>query len=346
MFFLGDIACPEEKAKNFLDSVNEQSFLENEIVVYNLEGNIVTDEMKKSDGLHNDPQIVNAFSQAKKVIVSLANNHMYDYPEMIEHTVQLLEENEIGYFGLYSSKGEILPYEYVDESTGRKLAFFGHCWKLYTHTNRNTVNGIRVVDCDYDEFCSTVGKYVERHKETKVYCFMHWNYDMEILPFPMLRQVSRKLIDLGVEAVIGSHSHVPQGTEVYHGKLIAYCLGNFYIPSGYYFDGTLCYPKESKLSYIAGIHDDQSYEFRWFHTDLDGHKMAVSFDVMGEDADEKMRAISGSFELNIKEYTAEFRKMRKKRLLVPIFAKYGGVVHRLEECWAIARIRIIKILKE
>lgn len=46
-------------------------------------------------------------------------------------------------------------------------------------------------------------------------------------PLPEWRNVYRHFIDLGADAVIASHPHVPQGWEMYKGRLIAYSLGNF-----------------------------------------------------------------------------------------------------------------------
>ena len=42
-----------------------------------------------------------------------------------------------------------------------------------------------------------------------------------------LRRFARAAVDAGAQVVIGSGPHVVRGMEVYHGKLIAYSLGNF-----------------------------------------------------------------------------------------------------------------------
>lgn len=46
-------------------------------------------------------------------------------------------------------------------------------------------------------------------------------------PLPEWRSTYRKWIDMGADAVIASHPHVPQGWEMYNGKPICYSLGNF-----------------------------------------------------------------------------------------------------------------------
>ncbi len=177
MIFLGDIACPEEKIQSFVDCVNRINVFDNEIVIFNLEANILEpQEIERTLTLFNSPQIVQAFSKARKVIVSLAD-HMYDYPALIQRTKHYLEQNNIGVFGICENDGLILPYEYEDR--GRHYAFFGHCWRLYTRTNSNQENNTCVVYKPYDEFIEVVKNYILLKPLTKVYCFMHWNYDLK-----------------------------------------------------------------------------------------------------------------------------------------------------------------------
>src|SRR5690606_4046893 len=59
---------------------------------------------------------------------------------------------------------------------------------------------------------------------------------LEESPVPQWQWKSRyrALCDKGADAVIASHPHVPQGYELYNGKLIAYSLGNFYFDSPKY----------------------------------------------------------------------------------------------------------------
>lgn len=47
------------------------------------------------------------------------------------------------------------------------------------------------------------------------------------LPLPEWRERYRSLINLGVDAIIGMHPHVPQGWELIDGKPVFYSLGNF-----------------------------------------------------------------------------------------------------------------------
>lgn len=227
---------------------------------------------------------------------------------------------------------------------GGKTAFFGHCWRLYTQTNTNNVNDFRIVDNYYDEFIDIVSRYIKANPETKVYCFMHWNYDLEKLPFPLHLNVARKLVDNGVEAVIGCHSHRPQAAEIYKGKPIAYGLGNFYLPSGLFFSGKLNYPKCSQDTY-ALVLSNGDVKIQWFKTDDSTLKTPI---VQGKEegiGGPMIVAISKGIDLPMSQYVSYFRKNRLKKILVPVFVDYKSWKTKLKEYFAILRVKIIRKLK-
>ncbi|HSV96715.1 MAG TPA: CapA family protein [Spirochaetota bacterium] len=56
---------------------------------------------------------------------------------------------------------------------------------------------------------------------------LHWGDEYTNYPSNDQVEMARALIDSGADAVIGHHSHVYQGMEVYRGRPIVYSLGNF-----------------------------------------------------------------------------------------------------------------------
>lgn len=56
---------------------------------------------------------------------------------------------------------------------------------------------------------------------------MHWGWEHEPLVSARQHQLTRSMIDVGADAVVGGHPHVTQDTETYRGKPIIYSLGNF-----------------------------------------------------------------------------------------------------------------------
>lgn len=333
MIFLGDLACPSERVDAFNQAIDSIEALTDQIVVVNLEAVILWDRRLKPNTLYNHPSVLDALQKkAKKVIVSLANNHMYDYPEEILNTKNYLEKKGIGVLGLYNNNS-IVPYEIEDGGT--KYAIFGHCWNLYSTTNPNIINDVRIVDCEYSDFLNVVKKYVSEHPDCKTYCFMHWNYDLELLPFPMHVKFSHDLIDIGVSGVIGSHSHVTHAVELYKERPISYCLGNFYLPSGVFFDGKLVYPQKSKTTIGIRIEDNDS-DIIVFETDQDVPVRYVESLTISE------YSLSFGFEYNA--YKKHFRKNRTKKFLVPVFTSYSGWQYMIKKFWAIQRVKLIKKL--
>ena len=59
---------------------------------------------------------------------------------------------------------------------------------------------------------------------------VHGGEEWNARPFPEQKRLYRELIRAGADVVIGSHPHVLQGMEAFHGGLIVYSLGNFLFP--------------------------------------------------------------------------------------------------------------------
>src|SRR5690606_31988145 len=81
----------------------------------------------------------------------------------------------------------------------------------------------------------------------------------EQYPQPLHRKLAKELIDIGADAIIGHHSHIIQGIELYQGKPIIYGLGNFYLPkftyNGYYLD----FPSSANLGLAVDISNLNGY---------------------------------------------------------------------------------------
>ena len=57
--------------------------------------------------------------------------------------------------------------------------------------------------------------------------YMHYGNEYSRSPNQMQEKISHKAIDAGADTVVGSHTHVTEGIEMYNGKPIFYNLGNF-----------------------------------------------------------------------------------------------------------------------
>ena len=67
----------------------------------------------------------------------------------------------------------------------------------------------------------------ENNDSDLIVAMLHYGNEYSTSPNDDQIRISHELIDDGVDVVIGSHPHVPQGVEMYNGKPIFYSLGNF-----------------------------------------------------------------------------------------------------------------------
>ena len=65
------------------------------------------------------------------------------------------------------------------------------------------------------------------HRADVVIPIMHWGWENEPRANARQRQLARRMIDSGADAVIGGHPHVTQDIDLYRGKPIVYSVGNF-----------------------------------------------------------------------------------------------------------------------
>jgi poly-gamma-glutamate capsule biosynthesis protein CapA/YwtB (metallophosphatase superfamily) len=115
-----------------------------------------------------------------------------------------------------------------------------------------------------------------RPEVDRVIVSLHWG--IHFVPAVLAdyqREVGRAAIDAGADAILGHHAHILKGVEVYRGKPIFYCLGNFamdlrmdkahaeskgfkeiqvlhpeWVPD---FDSLYNFPPESRMTLIAGL---------------------------------------------------------------------------------------------
>lgn len=345
MLFLGDMSIPNaECGQKLIANMKACGVFADQTVVVNLEGVLHQENPKDTFWkVYNDRSAVELKSICKQVIFGLANNHIYDYPKQIQPMLSLLDKEEIPYFGIAEKDGTFSPLEF--EENGIEYAIFGHCWEVYTKTNRNTQTYDRIVDCSYQKFYRNVIVYMNSHPGRNVICFLHWNFDMEEYPFPAYKKLAHDLIDYGVEAVIGNHAHCKQEIEMYHGKVIAYGLGNFYMPDGYFFDGTLHYPAKSHKTVGVEISAGGSILLHEFETDTpDGAAFKLIETVALEQQKELLRPES---QYNENAYEYFFRKNRTKKKITPIFNTYDDSIgNKLRTSFCIRKINTIRVLKQ
>lgn len=183
--------------------------------------------LNKAYTFRADPSRVNILKELGVDIVSLANNHAYDYgPDAFADTLATLDSAGISYIGAGKNIDEAKKPTYFIVN-GYKFAF-----TAATRAEKNIVTPAATENSSgvlrtYDptEYLGVISEAAEKSD----YCiaYVHWgaegSHDIEA----GLPEMGAKFIDAGADIVIGAHAHVLQGIEFYKGKPIVYNLGNF-----------------------------------------------------------------------------------------------------------------------
>jgi poly-gamma-glutamate capsule biosynthesis protein CapA/YwtB (metallophosphatase superfamily) len=157
--------------------------------------------------------------------VSVANNHSGDYgPDAFRETLQQLDRAHVLHFGGGTNLTEAHA-PLLLEKRGLKIALLGYD-EYHPRAFEASVNGPGVAWAEDEQIILDIG-LARAAGANIVLPFFHWGWENEPAPCARQRELARKLIDAGADAVIGSHPHVTQGAEMYRGKPIIYSLGNF-----------------------------------------------------------------------------------------------------------------------
>ncbi len=159
--------------------------------------------------------------------VSLANNHSGDFGKAaFAEMLGLLDAAHLPYFG----GGHDLTgahRAWVAERDGVRIAFLGYVeFKPRSFEASSSRPGVAWSGED-EQVLRDIRHAREIEHADLVIPFMHWGWEDEGTPSERQRVFARRMLDAGADMVVGSHPHVTQGAEIYHGKPIVYSLGNF-----------------------------------------------------------------------------------------------------------------------
>ena len=178
-----------------------------------------------------NPDRVSVLQEMGVDIVTLANNHVYDYgKQALLDTFTTLENAGIEYFGAGNNLEEAMEAVYY-EIDGKTIAFVGASRaEKYKLTPQATETEPGILRCyDTELFLEAIRKADEN--ADFVIAVVHWgteySYDLEEVQL----STGKEYLDAGADAIIGGHSHCLQGMEYYDRKPIIYSLGNYWFNS-------------------------------------------------------------------------------------------------------------------
>lgn len=327
MIIVGDIASPDAKCSADLESIflEHSSIFQQNIMVCNFEG-LICDDIDPSTNtpvLYNHSSVLKALAVANTKAAALANNHTLDLPYCFKHTVSLFNESQIAYTGAGKSKhSAVVPAVFNDK--GIEIILFNFCWDFLLYHQRNPCDGVHVASINTKELLTAIAKEKQKKPEAKVLVYLHWSFDLEILPFPMYRQMAMSMIDAGAAAVIGTHSHCVQGGERYKDAYIVYGLGNFFLPNNVFANGKLGFPDMSRLQLAFEwnpVSNEAKCHWFYYHNNNGRHTLELKESALFE-VSELLKQYSSYAGMQQVEYTRYFKRHRRKKILVPVYTDY------------------------
>ena len=155
------------------------------------------------------PENISVYRKMGVDIVSLANNHVYDFGAAgLTDTLQTLNVAGIVY---------VLRIAYTAAMRSEK----------YINTPEATEDGAGVMKMyDLAAYIEVIRKAAE--DSDFVVAYVHWGTENSLELEAEQIDGAHALIDAGADIVIGSHTHTLQTVEFYNGKPIFYSIGNLW----------------------------------------------------------------------------------------------------------------------
>jgi len=217
-----------EKGRNFIFGPTQQIFQSADVIIGNLEtplSNRGRRIIKCGPNLRASPSLAKVLADVGFMVLGVANNHIRDYGDIaVLDTLHYLRSQ--GIFAVGSGVDEVSSRKpVVLEVHDRLVGIFAFTYHQESVANKNRGGAADLEDPK----CFDVVRSYSDQVDTLI-VFLHMGFEFSNYPAPPYIELARRFIDVGADCVVGHHPHVPQGLEIYKGKLIAYSLGNFIAP--------------------------------------------------------------------------------------------------------------------
>lgn len=224
----------------YFKDVNNNYFKKDDITIANMEVPIGNDTLKSSGDGYNfcaPKSIGDLVSKQSIEVLSTANNHLYDRGiEGLKSTLDYFSTTNIKTVGTYKSEEDRKNYRII-EKNNIKVGFLAYTYG----TNQRIDNEYRPLVGRYTDFDTKkisdsskaiIKEEVEAFKEKSdiVIVIMHWGNEFTYEPNSDQKEMANYLNELGVDIIVGSHSHCIQPMEWIEKEkktLVIYSLGNF-----------------------------------------------------------------------------------------------------------------------
>jgi poly-gamma-glutamate synthesis protein (capsule biosynthesis protein) len=197
-----------------------------DITVANLEAPFTSQgqPFEKTYTFRVPPQYAGSLKDAGLDVLTLANNHVFDYgPSGFFTTADVLDSLGLVFCGAGRDRTEA-ERGVIVERDGWRAGFLAYSLtypsEFWAGTSRPGT--AFPVEDRVRARIQALGDSADF-----VVVSFHWGGERMDHPKPYQRRWARFAVDAGADLVIGHHPHVLQGVEFYKGGLIAYSLGNY-----------------------------------------------------------------------------------------------------------------------
>ena len=279
-FACGDIVNLTAK-EDFIDDSLKDIIKNSDVAICNFEAPIKTENMeaikKAGPHMYQSKESIKYLNDAGFNMVSLANNHIYDYgQEALEKTLLELNKHGVNFIGGGKDFEDAYATKIIDKD-GIKIGFLAAAENefgcLYEEQNRGGYAWL---------FHPLIEDNIRALKSEVDFIVLISHAGVENIEFPIKewRDRYKRLCDVGIDVIIGHHPHVPQGFEKYNDSMIFYSLGNFYFDTAGFQDKS-----DDSYSVILEFNKDGSKDFEIIYhkkTNYRVHrvgKLEVDFDL-------------------------------------------------------------------
>lgn len=180
-----------------------------------------------------DPADVKILNDLGVDIVSLANNHAYDYgPDALIDTFDTLEGAKIPFVGAGHNIEEAQKPAYF-HANGHVISYVS-ATQIERYENPDTKEAtedspgvLRTLKAA--SFVPTIQEAANNSDFTVVY--VHWGSESTDLVEQSQRDLAKAYVDAGADLIIGDHSHCLQGIDYVGGVPVFFSLGNYWFNS-------------------------------------------------------------------------------------------------------------------
>jgi poly-gamma-glutamate capsule biosynthesis protein CapA/YwtB (metallophosphatase superfamily) len=175
--------------------------------------------------LRGDSRYIEALGEMGFDVLSLANNHAFDFgEEAFADMVSCVEGRGIQIVGAGRSLAQSRELKTIIVKDVR-IGFLAYSARGTDGSDYAETDRPGAAPLEEEFVVEDVRRY--RDQVDHLVVSLHWGVEYSEYPTPDQVTLGRKIIDAGARIIVGHHPHILQGYERYNGAYIFYSLGNF-----------------------------------------------------------------------------------------------------------------------